>query len=53
MYEELLTLADRIGYSDDVVDLLTAKLEEDATIQTLEEIAFGDLVQESPGSTID
>lgn len=47
-YEELLTLADRIGYSDDVVDLLTANLNEEyATIQTLEGMEFEDLVQES------
>lgn len=44
-YEELLALADRIGYSDGVVDPLTANRDEErATIQTLEGIAPEDLV---------
>ncbi len=44
-YEELLALADRIGYSDGVVVPLTANRDEErATIQTLEGIAPEDLV---------
>lgn len=47
-YEALLTLADRIGYSDEVVDQLTANLDEGRErVDALEGIGFEGLIETS------
>lgn len=52
-YEELLALAERIGYPDDVRDALETTLEEEReTLEGLEE-AFEDRIEESSAGTVE